>query len=187
MGKSKVKGKVVNSDSPAKEDSKTTVFDEEDDDAGSQTELAKDATTSAAEDPEPSLANVLAAIGKLKEDIPSRFNGLDSKLHSIQSSLADHSTRITDIEGAVTDHDTCLTDLERHCKEVMKANSAMERKLTDLEFRSRRSNIKIVGLPEKVEKGNPTRFIADLLPKLLGPDSLKVDWARRLGSQPLSA
>lgn len=38
MGKSKVKRKVVNTDSPAKEDSG----------AGNQTELAKDATTSAA-------------------------------------------------------------------------------------------------------------------------------------------
>lgn len=115
MGKSEVKGKVVNLDSPAKEDSRTTDFDDEDNGAVNQTELAKDATTTTTDDADPSLASILTAIGTLKEDITSRFNGLDSNLHSIQSSLTDHATRIADIEGAVTDHDTRLTDLEWHC------------------------------------------------------------------------
>lgn len=39
--------------------------------------------------------------------------------------------------------------------------------------------MKIVGLPEKIENGKPTHFMADFRPKLLGPDSfpdgLKVD------------
>jgi len=44
-----------------------------------------------------------------------------------------------------------------------------------------------VGLPEKVEKGNPTHFIADLLPNFsdltASPDYLKVDRAHRIGTQ----
>lgn len=193
MGKPKAKGKTMNPDSPAKEDSKTTLFVEEDDDASNQTELTTGATTSTSETPsaQPTLANILAAIGKLEEDITARFNGLDSKLHLVQTSLTNHATRITDLEGAMTDHDTRITSLERRCEEMIESNTAMKRKLTDLESRSRRSNIKIVGLPEKVEKGNPTHFIADLLPKLLGSDNfpagLKVDRAHRIGAQSSSA
>lgn len=178
----------MNPDSPAKED-KTTLFVEEDDDASNQTELTTDATTNTSETPssQPTLANILAAIGKLEEDITARFNGLDSKLHLVQTSLTNHATRITDLEGAMTDHDTRITSLERRCEEIIESNTAMKRKLTDLESRSRRSNIKIGGLPEKVEKGNPTHFIADLLPKLLGSDNfpagLKVDRAHRIGAQ----
>ncbi|KAL7881038.1 hypothetical protein SRHO_G00032920 [Serrasalmus rhombeus] len=41
-------------------------------------------------------------------------------------------------------------------------------KLDDLEGRSRRNNIKIVGVPEGEEKGKPVEFVAGLLPKLLG-------------------
>lgn len=189
MGKPKGKRKVTIADYPPIEDGKTTISDTDDDD--DRAVLAKQATSSAINSPEPTLANILAAIGTLKDDITIRFNGVDATLHSVQASLSDHKTRITDLEGAVTDHDTRLADLERYCEELKVSNTAMKRKLIDLESRSRRSNIKITGIPEKAENGNPTRFIADLLPKLLGTDSfpngLKVDRAHRLGAQPSPA
>lgn len=61
MGKPKAKGKTMNPDSPAKEDNKTTLFVEEDDDASNQTELTTDATTNTSETPssQPTLANIL--------------------------------------------------------------------------------------------------------------------------------
>lgn len=37
-----------------------------------------------------------------------------------------------------------------------------------MEGRSRRNNIKLVGIPEGEEKGNPTEFVSTLIPKLLG-------------------
>ncbi|KAL7881004.1 hypothetical protein SRHO_G00032580 [Serrasalmus rhombeus] len=57
-------------------------------------------------------------------------------------------------------------------------------KLDDLEGRSRRNNIKIVGVPEGEEKGKPVEFVAGLLPKLLGAthfvEPLIVDRAHRV-------
>lgn len=41
-------------------------------------------------------------------------------------------------------------------------------KIDELEGRSRRNNIKILGIPEDEEKGRPTELIAELLPKLFG-------------------
>lgn len=117
----------------------------------------------------------------------TRFNTLDSKLHLVETSLADHATRIADLEGSMTDHETRITDLERCCEELKESNKATKLKLLDLESRSRRSNIKITGLPEKVKTGNPSQFKAKFLPQLLGfnnfPSGLKVGRAQRIGTQ----
>lgn len=117
----------------------------------------------------------------------TRFNVLDSKLHFVQTSLADHATRTADLEGSATNHKTRITDLEQHCEELMEIKKATKLKLLDLKSHSRRSNIKIMGLPEKVEKGNPLRLTAESLPQLLGsnnfPSGLKVDHAHWIGAQ----
>lgn len=59
----------------------------------------------------------------------------------------------------------------------------------DLEGRFRHNNIKIMGLPEGEEKGRPTEFVFELIPKLLGNDNFPNPlWpariARRNQSQP---
>lgn len=70
-------------------------------------------------------------------------------------------------------------------------NIATKHKLIDLKSCSRCSNIKITGLPEKMEKGNPTQFVAELLQQILKSNKftsgLKVDWAHRIRPQPTTA
>uniref|UniRef100_A0A8C9ZAX5 L1 transposable element RRM domain-containing protein n=1 Tax=Sander lucioperca TaxID=283035 RepID=A0A8C9ZAX5_SANLU len=140
---------------------------------------------------QPTLTVILAAIQKLEEDMNSRFNALDSKLEQVQTSLTDHAARIADLEGCATDHESRITVLEKRCEKLTEINKATKHKLIDLESRSRRSNIKISGLPEKAEKGNPTQFMAEFLPQLLGinnfPSGLKVDRVHHIGAQPSSA
>lgn len=56
-------------------------------------------------------------------------------------------------------------------------------KLDDLEARSRRQNIRIIGIKEKAEDGRQTEFVTMLLPKLLGEEHfdrpVEVDRAHR--------
>lgn len=52
-------------------------------------------------------------------------------------------------------------------------NNALKLKVDDLEGRSRRNNIKIIGLHEHEEGGNPTEFVEALIPKLLGNGSFR--------------
>lgn len=85
MGKPKAKGKTLNTDSPVKEDSRTTFFAQEDNQASNQTELATDATTRITKTPSshPTLANILATIGTLKENnYQIQWPGLKIALHS---------------------------------------------------------------------------------------------------------
>ncbi|KAL6477455.1 hypothetical protein MHYP_G00132900 [Metynnis hypsauchen] len=75
-------------------------------------------------------------------------------------------------------------DLPLMWQKTQRKNEALRLKLDDLEGRSRRNNIKIVGVPEGEEKGKPTEFVANLLPKLLGAahftEPLIVDRAHRV-------
>uniref|UniRef100_A0A3B4XDC6 Uncharacterized protein n=1 Tax=Seriola lalandi dorsalis TaxID=1841481 RepID=A0A3B4XDC6_SERLL len=59
-------------------------------------------------------------------------------------------------------------------------------KLDDLEARSRRQNIRIIGIKEKAENSRPTEFVAKLLPELLGKElfdhPVDVDRAHRIAA-----
>ncbi|KAJ8015326.1 hypothetical protein DPEC_G00024960 [Dallia pectoralis] len=79
--------------------------------------------------------------------IHTRFDLLDEKFTSLQSS-----------------HNSLATAIN----ELRKENAFLRAKTNDLEGRSRRNNIKFVGIPEGEEKGNPTEFLSALIPKLLG-------------------
>lgn len=72
-------------------------------------------------------------------------------------------------------------------KSVQSENEALREKVIDLEARSRRQNIKIVGLPEKIENGHPTEFLTKFITDLLGTSNflkpLEEDQAHRLGRQ----
>ena len=44
-------------------------------------------------------------------------------------------------------------------------------KLDDLENRDRRSNLRLIGLPENTENGDAAAFLQNWLPEVLGPDT----------------
>ncbi|KAL0148821.1 hypothetical protein M9458_055830 [Cirrhinus mrigala] len=115
----------------------------------------------------------------------ARFNSLEASLSGVQSTLTANTSHIADLEEASTDYEHCISHLEQLCSCLSQENMSLKAKVTDLEVRSRRQNIKITGLPENIEKGNPTRFVSELLPSLLGESNflrgVKVDRAHRIG------
>lgn len=79
------------------------------------------------------------------------------------------------------DQEAALATWKNHS--LKNENSALKLKVDDLEGRSRRNNIKIIGIPELEEGGKPTEFVEALIPKLLGEDNFQsaviVDRAHR--------
>lgn len=73
--------------------------------------------------------------------------------------------------------------LERRCDALASQYQLQQAKLDDLEARSRRQNIRVVGIKEKMENGRPMEFISQVLPKLLGEEHfnlpIEVDQAHR--------
>ena len=62
-----------------------------------------------------------------------------------------------------SDQDTRLTLLEQQGLQLENANKFLKDTIIDLEACSRRENIKVVGLPEKVEAGRPTEFFGSFI------------------------
>lgn len=100
--------------------------------------------------------------------INTRFDQLDEKFTSLQSSHNNLVTRVDEIDETVSDHDAHLQSMETAINKLRKENAFLRAKTNYLEGRSRRSYVKFVGILEGEEKGNPTEFVSTLIPKLLG-------------------
>ncbi|CAI5655064.1 unnamed protein product [Oreochromis niloticus] len=152
------------------------------DEAELTSEPAKDA-----ENGEKSFSKVLSEIQKINITMTERFDGLEASLATAQASLTNICGRLQEVENASSDHDHRLSLVEKTCLKLQADNEALRLKVLDLEGRSRRQNIKIVGLPEKIENGRMVEFLSKFLPKLLGADNfdkpLDIDRAHRLGGR----
>ncbi|XP_032388515.1 protein ECT2 [Etheostoma spectabile] len=79
----------------------------------------------------------------------------------METSLSDHSGRITQVE-----HD--VGKLQSNLKSVVQENAALKAKVEDLESRSKRQNLRVLGLPENIEGKDPRDFVAKMFSSLLG-------------------
>lgn len=130
--------------------------------------------------------DVLAAIHKMKGAVDKRFDELKESLSGLNSALSAVSERVSSNEAAVESHEKRLDDMERRYESLATQCKLHEAKLDDLEARSRRQNIRIIGIKEKAENGRPTEFVTKLLPELLGEEHfdqpVDVDRAHRIAA-----
>ncbi|CAM4635211.1 unnamed protein product [Leuciscus chuanchicus] len=64
--------------------------------------------------------------------------------------------------------DKRLLALATTCAKLTDSNAKLVAKVTDLESRSRRKNIRVLGLPESIEGYNPTTFFSMMLAEVFG-------------------
>uniref|UniRef100_A0A3B1JIU5 L1 transposable element RRM domain-containing protein n=1 Tax=Astyanax mexicanus TaxID=7994 RepID=A0A3B1JIU5_ASTMX len=114
---------------------------------------------------------------------PPRLGSLELTLTSVRSELKDFKESLNSLGEAVSAHDSRIDSLESAVAELERVNDKIMLKLDDLESRSRRNNIRIIGVPEGSEGPRVIDFVAGLLPKLLGESNfespLLVDRAHR--------
>ncbi|KAK7919028.1 hypothetical protein WMY93_010312 [Mugilogobius chulae] len=126
---------------------------------------------------EPAVAMLKAMLedhrSSLSAEINASITRLESKLDKIQSAINDHDQRLSSLEDAATDTRKDMHDMEVKLAAVMDDNAKLKAKLVDLESRSRRNNIRIVGVPEDVEGPRPTAFFSEMLLEVFGKDILK--------------
>ncbi len=117
----------------------------------------------------------------LAADFKSSFASLETKLDKIQAVVSGQGQRITDLESNAEEVSQHLQQLEATCSAMQEDNKWLKSKLSALEGRIRRQNIRILGLPESVEGSRPTAFFSqpllDVLGKQIFPSPQELDRA----------
>ncbi|KAJ1101865.1 hypothetical protein NDU88_006929 [Pleurodeles waltl] len=101
---------------------------------------------------------------------------------SIRTEIASFQTRVLGLEQRVSKVEAHASYFQDRDQELLFLRS----KLTDLEDRSRRDNVRFIGFPENVEGEDLHRFLRDTLPRLTGTTfepPLELQRAHRLGPQ----
>uniref|UniRef100_H2ZT97 L1 transposable element RRM domain-containing protein n=1 Tax=Latimeria chalumnae TaxID=7897 RepID=H2ZT97_LATCH len=106
----------------------------------------------------------------IAEDIKTILTSLrriTSTIAEIKQGNADILGRFASIESRLSDSDGRLMAAEMKIKSLALDVADFRNRLNDQENRARRNNVRILGFPEGVEQGSPTRFLGETLPALL--------------------
>lgn len=111
----------------------------------------------------------------LKEDvsylIQEAIKPLQTSMDSLQSAMNSFQGRLTSVESVAGDNFERLTVAESTIKALQNHNQSLLDRIDDLENRSRRSNLRILNIPEGGEDGkDPVKFMSEVLMQAMGPD-----------------
>lgn len=130
-------------------------------------------------------ASILTAINDMKTEFSTRFDAILSAIESVRKDITDCAERVTEAETRISTTEDNVTSLQTKVRVLENKNKDMEEKLLDLETRSRRSNLRLVNLPEGAEGDDACAFLESWLPDALelplGRTKLTVERAHRIG------
>ncbi|XP_059848464.1 uncharacterized protein LOC132406661 [Hypanus sabinus] len=117
-----------------------------------------------------------AVLERHREDILKEFrtwfNQLDAKLDRINARVDDHAEHLSRIDSTSEDLKRRIEYLETLSSSLEEKNSKLLSKMVDLESRSRRCNLRILGLPEATEQGPLVKYFSDFLCEIFGKEFL---------------
>ncbi|KAG8000025.1 hypothetical protein GBF38_002147 [Nibea albiflora] len=119
----------------------------------SQRDTSKTSPSAASQDA--ILAGIANHVDGLKKSVEGRLDAIEATLSSLQKKRHETERRFEDLDGAMTANDTRFATPEATCDELQVANGLLRAKVNGLEGRSRRLNVRIVGIKEREEKGSP--------------------------------
>ncbi|RXN17450.1 putative transposase element L1Md-A101/L1Md-A102/L1Md-A2 [Labeo rohita] len=89
-----------------------------------------------------------------------------NSLTAVTAEVKAHKERLTSLENVTSEWTTSLQVLKPMVASLRNVIAALQAKCTDLECHSRRSNLRLVGIPEGMEGTQPTKFIAEALQEI---------------------
>ena len=110
----------------------------------------------------------------ISDDFNKALAALEGKLDGITTTVTANSLKLTALETSVNDQGKRLATLEARTSTLTTNNAKLAAKVIDLESRSRRNNIRVIGLPESIEGTQQITFFSDMLGEVFGV------WVHRL-------
>ncbi len=122
---------------------------------------------------------LIPALRELREDIQATNKSvkeLREEFEAIATQMKQTCDRVDSVQAAAREDRRIVTDLRNQLERLTK-------KMTDIEDRSRRNNVRLVGLPEGAEGPNAAGFLrvnlSKWIPSLRGRD-IEIDRAHRV-------
>ncbi len=122
---------------------------------------------------------LIPALRELREDIQvtnKSVKELREELEAIATAAKQTRDRVDSVQAAACEDRRAVTDLRNHLERLTE-------KMTDMEDRSRRNNVRLVGLPEGAEGSNAAGFLrvnlSKWIPSLKGHD-IEIDREHRM-------
>ncbi|RXN19411.1 LINE-1 type transposase domain-containing 1 [Labeo rohita] len=133
---------------------------------------------------------VLAAIANLKSDFSSKLDGILSAIETVRKDVNECAKWVGEAEARISATEDSITTLEAKVRTLENNNKDLEDKVLDLEARSRRSNLRLVNLPEGAEGEDACVFLENWLPEVLNlappRTALTLERAHRVGQKSMS-
>lgn len=157
-------------------------------------------TEAAAEQQQLTLATLVIELEKARSDITTALQTallpIQTTLDAVKRQVESFEARFTDTEGVLSDHSDRITAVETTVEELQatvlglaKENEELKDTLDGYENRQRRSNLRVLGIPEDSERGQcPLKFMSELLVKALNDSSFtkppELERCHRAGAKP---
>lgn len=127
----------------------------------------------------PSNAEMMKAFKAMEKQV-------SDKIDEILSAVMDVTKRMTEAEERISGTEDNIVQLKTRNDTLEKQVKSLSDKVVDLENRSRRNNLRLVGLPEKEEGSDACAFLEKFLPEILEMDQsctpLIIERAHRIPS-----
>lgn len=102
--------------------------------------------------------------------IKQSTESLKLSVDSVGQQVTSFNNHLTKTEVLVGGNFEKLTEMEAAVKSLQSQTTVLLEQVDDLENRSMRSNLRIINIPERIEKDqDPTKFVASLLMGVTGP------------------
>lgn len=116
-----------------------------------------------------------------------RLETLHTSINSALTQITANAEKIVDLENRVASHEITVANLEQTLIQHRESERILHEKIEDLENRSRRNNLRFIGVPESVMGVALLTFLTEDLPKALAmdgpPDPHAIERAHRIGPQ----
>uniref|UniRef100_A0A3Q2D0X9 L1 transposable element RRM domain-containing protein n=1 Tax=Cyprinodon variegatus TaxID=28743 RepID=A0A3Q2D0X9_CYPVA len=131
----------------------------------------------------------MKAIRESKEEltghINQKTNHIQHSLTKIEQSMSTLAEQVQEMETRIGANEDNLSNAQARILKMEKEITFLKEKSDDLENRSRRSNVKIINIPEKSEGTDMIGYVERLIPRLLGEEHFQtlatIERAHRLG------
>lgn len=113
--------------------------------------------------------DVIQILDGIRNDFSTKIDVVLKAIQDVKRDVQDFSARMDEAEVRISSVEDTVNSEKGKTDLLAKQVTLLTNKLDELENRSRRSNLRLVNMPEKVEGNDAVAFLEKWLPEVLGP------------------